>query len=103
MIFSASTLPTARPTSSFVKQLPETICPSVNSFVSQFAATFRHMRGKMIDKAIIKLMSTPQASSTTIQPITKTEIQRAELDAFIKQAKAALAQKKTVTLAMVKH
>jgi len=57
----------------------------------------------MIDKSIIKLMSTSQASSTTIQPITKTEVQRAELDALIKQAKAALAQKKAVTLVMVKH
>lgn len=47
----------------------------------------------MIDKSIIKLLSTAAASSVTIQPITKTEIQRAQIDEFIKQAKSALAQK----------
>jgi len=60
------------------------------------------MRNSMIDKSITKLLNTPAASSVTIQPITKPEIQRAEIDAFIKQAKSALAQKKSITLILVK-
>lgn len=57
----------------------------------------------MLDKAIFSVIKTAKSSSVTIEPTTKTDVQRKQIDTFAQTAKSEVAKNKKVTLILLVH